>query len=99
LTGTGPFGFLNLYKIIKAKNNKQFLELFHRRHAEFGATYVNQNMSRRLVITNDPANIKTALSTRFEDWYVLFIQWRQSASFPELIAMNLGASRKSAKAL
>ena len=93
LTGTGPFGFLNLYKIIKAKNNHQFLEFFHRRHAEFGTTYVNQNLSRRLVITNDPENIKTALSTRFEDWYVLYIQWRQSESFHELIEMNLGASR------
>lgn len=80
LTGTDPFGLLNLYKIIKAKNNKQFLEFFHRRHAELGTTYVNQNLSRRLVITNDPENIKTALSTRFEDWYVFPVAARESSS-------------------
>jgi hypothetical protein len=75
LTGIGPFGLVNLYKIIKAKNNKQFLEFFHRRHAELGTTYINENLSRRLVITNDPENIKAALATKFEDWYVLL--WRQ----------------------
>jgi hypothetical protein len=73
LTGTGPFGLWNLYKVIKAKNDKQFLEFFHRRHADLGTTYINQNRSRRLVITNDPENIKTALSTRFEDWYAIAV--------------------------
>ena len=67
LTG---FGIVSLYKIIKAKNGKQFLEFFHRRHAELGTTYVSESLTRTLVITNDPENIKTALLTRFEDWYV-----------------------------
>lgn len=74
LTGIGPFGLVNLYKIIKAKNNKQFLEFFHRRHAELGTTYINENLSRRLVITNDPENIKAALATKFEDWGIQTIR-------------------------
>lgn len=70
LTGKGPLGFWNLYKVIKAKNNNKLLDFFHQRHTEFGATYVDENLMRRLVVTNDPENIKCALATRFEDWYV-----------------------------
>ena len=78
LTGVGPFGIWNLLAIIKAKRGNRFLEFFHHRHAELGTTYLNRGwVGRKLVITNDPENIKAALATRFEDWYV-FCLWCMS---------------------
>jgi len=70
LTGKGPLGLWNLYKVIKKKNQNQLLDYFHQRHTELGATYIDENLMRRLVVTNDAENIKCALATRFEDWYV-----------------------------
>lgn len=70
LPGIGPFGLFNLYRIVKAKNNNRLLDLFHQRHEDLGRTYVNKNMNKHLVMTNDPENIKCVLATRFEDWYV-----------------------------
>jgi len=70
MTGAGPLGLVNLYKVIKKKNQNKLLEFFDERHTELGSTYVDANVMRKLVVTNDSENIKCALATRFEDWYV-----------------------------
>lgn len=76
LTGKGPLGLWNLYTVIKAKNENRLLEFAHQRHDDLGSTYINNNLRGQLhvVFTNDPENIKCALATRFEDWYVLIAQ-------------------------
>jgi hypothetical protein len=65
-TGRGPFGLRDMYQLITAKNEHRLLEFYHQRHADIGGTYVTNGT----VFTNDPANIKCALATRFEDWCV-----------------------------
>lgn len=70
LNSKGPLGFWNLYIVIKARNSNKLLKLFNQRHDELGPTYANQSLSKLLVFTNDPENVKCALATRFEDWYV-----------------------------
>lgn len=70
LNGKGPLGLWNLYTVIKARNSNKMLQLFNQRHDELGPTYANESFRKLLVFTNDPENIKCALATRFEDWYV-----------------------------
>jgi hypothetical protein len=62
----GPFVLRDLYQLISAKKENRLLEFYHKRHAEIGGTWISGSM----VYTNDPANFKSALATRFEDWCV-----------------------------
>lgn len=64
----GPFGLWTLFRAIKAKRNHELLSFFHKRHETIGSTYVAGSVLRNVVMTNDPENMKCALSTRFEDW-------------------------------
>lgn len=75
-TGRGPFGLRDMYALIQARNEHRLLDLYHQRHGEIGSTYVTGNH----IYTNDRDNIKCALATRFEDWYVPTLELHQSVS-------------------
>lgn len=63
-----PFGWVAMYEMIDAARNYRLLDYWHNEHKIRGPTYISRTVSRTVISTVDPENIKCVLATRFDDW-------------------------------
>ncbi|KAJ9631052.1 hypothetical protein H2203_001580 [Taxawa tesnikishii (nom. ined.)] len=57
-------------QIVRAAKSRRFLDYLVDLHKRYSPTMINHTFSMYLVWTDEPENIKTALSTRFDDWAI-----------------------------
>ncbi|WPH02435.1 Hypothetical protein R9X50_00529900 [Acrodontium crateriforme] len=70
LKPSDPSGIMMLARILSANRKHDILGFFHSLFQHHGSTFMNYTWRRTTYFTNDPENIKCALSTRFEDWAI-----------------------------
>jgi cytochrome P450 len=64
-----PFLALDfVWKTLQNAHNFRYLEGTHERFQLYGTTFAAKHMNYPTIHTTDPANVKTVLSTRFEDF-------------------------------
>ncbi|KAF2107003.1 cytochrome P450 [Lophiotrema nucula] len=63
-------GLDGMWESFQAIRNHHMLELFQRRFAERGDTWVAASLLRRKLFTIDPENLRSMLSTNVNDWFL-----------------------------
>jgi cytochrome P450 len=65
---SGFFGIPGFIRLSKAVREKRWIEHLYNEYAVYGNTYKQTFLSRNLITTIEPENVKAILATRFKDF-------------------------------
>ncbi len=61
-------GLDNFAEALRALKSNRLMDFYSARFAQYGHTYYNIVLGRRVLMTNESENIKTILATKMDDW-------------------------------
>ncbi|CAG8393327.1 unnamed protein product [Penicillium salamii] len=64
----GLLGIPHFLRLTKAVREKTWIDFFADEHAHYGTTYQQELLSKQLILTIEPENIKAVLATQFKDF-------------------------------